>query len=218
MNPVYKAVESLDWMTLVLFFSMVVLALGKYLFQNKFLNFMILPFNNKYVMLYHKKGRLLNWFHLLLTVFQLVNLSLFIFLAHKAFYATSESNQLSFFFIIIGGLLLFQVLKLLLQLAKGFVFNTFDLVSELLFNKTSYLNHSSLVMFTANVVLVYIFKDSKIMIYIAFILIVAINAIGLVKLVKNHQKAIISNFVYFILYLCTLEIAPLIIVGSYLKD
>ena len=79
MEPISKTVESLDWMTMVLFFSMIVLALGKYLFQNKFLNFMILPFNNKYVVLYNKKGRLFNWFHILLTIFQLINLSLFLF-------------------------------------------------------------------------------------------------------------------------------------------
>lgn len=217
MEPIYKVVESLDWMTLVLFFSMVLLTLGKYLFQNRFTNFMILPFNNKYLVFYHKKGRLLNWFYILLTLFQLVNLSLFVFLVQRAFYS-SPTDDLTFFFMVMGGLVLFQLLKILLQVAKGFVFNTLGLVSELLFNKTSYLNHSSLVMFMANVILIYIFKDSKTVIYMAFILIVSINAIGLVKLVKNHQKVIISNFLYFILYLCTLEIAPLIIVGSYLKD
>lgn len=218
MEPLYKTVESLDWMTVVLFLSMVVLALGKYLFQNRFLNFMILPFNNKYVVLYNKKGRLLNWFHILLTLFQLINLSFFIFLVQKTFYDGPEDGYFTVFLLIFAGLLLFQLVKLLLQFAKGYVFNTQGLVTDLLFNKTSYLNHSSLVMFIANVILVYILNDSKIVIYLAFILIVSINIIGLAKLMKNHQKVIISHFFYFILYLCTLEIAPLVIVGSYLKD
>ncbi|MEM9649880.1 MAG: DUF4271 domain-containing protein [Bacteroidota bacterium] len=218
MNPIYKTFESLDWMTLVLFFSLVVLALGKYLFQNRFLNFMILPFNNKYVVLYNKKGRLLNWFHILLTLFQLINLAFFLFLAQKTFYSPLWEDPLANFALIFGVVLLFQVIKMVLQLTQGFVFNTQSLITDLLFNKTSYLNHSSLIMFVANVILVYIFKDAKVVIYLALILILSINIIGLVKLMKNHQKVIISHFFYFILYLCTLEIAPLVIVGSYLKD
>lgn len=218
MNPVYKTIESLDWITIVLFFSMVVLALGKYLFRNRFLNFMILPFNNRYVVLYNKKGRLLNWFHILLTIFQLINFSLFIFLLLKAFFTLPNDENPSSFFIIIVGLLLFQIVKILLQFAQGFVFNTQGLISELLFNKLSYLNYSSLVMFVSNIVLIYILNDSKIIFSVAIILIISINVIGLTRLLKNHQKAIIPYFFYFILYLCALEIAPLVLVGSYLKD
>ncbi|SNY94619.1 DUF4271 domain-containing protein [Flagellimonas pacifica] len=218
MNPIYKAVESLDWITIVLFFSMVVLALGKYLFQSRFWNFMILPFNNRYVVLYNKKGQLLNWFHILLTIFQLVNLSLFVFLLQKDLFNLSSQSPVQYFFTIMGVLVLFQIIKVLLQFTKGFVFNTMELVSELSFSKITYLNYSSLIMFISNIVLVYIFKDSKIVLYTALILIVSINLIGVAKLLKNHQKAIISYFLYFILYLCALEIAPLVIVGSYLKD
>ncbi|PWL40222.1 DUF4271 domain-containing protein [Flagellimonas aquimarina] len=218
MNPVYKTIESIDWITLVLFFSMVVLALGKYLFKNKFLNFMILPFNNRYVVLYNKKGRLLSWFHILLTIFQLINFSLFLFLILKVFFTLPSENNPTSFFLLIAGLLLFQIVKMLLQFAQGFVFNTQGLISELLFNKISYLNYSSLVMFISNIVLIYILKDSKIVISSAIILIISINVIGLTRLLKNHQKAIIPYFFYFILYLCALEIAPLVLVGSYLKD
>ena len=39
MNPIEKTVLSLDWMTIVLFVSLVVLALGKYLYHGKFLRF-----------------------------------------------------------------------------------------------------------------------------------------------------------------------------------
>ncbi|MEP3384826.1 MAG: DUF4271 domain-containing protein [Flavobacteriaceae bacterium] len=204
----------------MLFISLVVLAFIKYLFGNKFLSFMILPFNNKYIVLNSKKGRqLLNWFHILFTLFQLINFSLFAFLIQKTFWTETEPlNDQLFFLAIIGLLILFQLIKTLLQFSKGFVFNTTGLISDLLFHKTSYFNYSSLVMFVSNVVLIYILKDSKTIIYVAIILIIFINAIGLINVLKNYQKAIIPHFFYFILYLCTLEIAPLIIIGSYLKD
>ncbi|MER3375496.1 MAG: DUF4271 domain-containing protein [Allomuricauda sp.] len=218
MNPIEKVAYSLDWMTLVLFVSMLIFALGKYLYHQKFLNFIILPFNNKYVLLHNKKGQLFNWFHILLTVFQTINLAFFIFLTLKAFDALPSGNQPNAFFMVLAFLVLFQVAKLLLQFIKGFVFNTQGLISELVFSKTSYLNHSSILLFMSNVILVYIFRDSKIIIYVTIILILLVNGIGVIKLLKNYQKAMFPYFVYFILYLCALEIAPLVIIGSYLKD
>ncbi|WP_136466024.1 DUF4271 domain-containing protein [Flagellimonas onchidii] len=218
MNPIYKAVHSIDWITLVLFASLVVLAVGKYLFQSRFMNFMILPFNNKYVVLHSKKGALFNWFHILLTIFQLLNFSLFLFLVFTSFLVVENQNLSTLFFMILGGIVAFQLVKLLLQLTKAYIFDTQGLITEVLFNKTTYLNYSSLIMFVANVVLIYIANDSKIVFYTAFVLIVSINAIGFIKLLKNYQKVLTPYLFYFILYLCTLEIAPLVIVGTYLKD
>ncbi|MEX0312835.1 MAG: DUF4271 domain-containing protein, partial [Allomuricauda sp.] len=203
---------------IVLFMSLVILAIGKYLFQNRFMNFIILPFNNKYVVFHSKKGALFNWFHILLTIFQLLNFSLFLFLVLTSFFDFENQDPMLFFFIVMGGIVAFQLTKLLLQLIKAYIFDTQSLVTEVLFNKTSYLNYSSIAMFIANVVLIYIANDSEIVFYTAFILIVSINAIGFIKLLKNYQKALTPYLFYFILYLCTLEIAPLVIVGTYLKD
>lgn len=217
MNPIEKTVLSLDWMTIVLFVSLVVLALGKYLYHGKFLNFIILPFNDKYVLLHNKKGQLLNWFHILLTLFQIVNLSLFVFFVLRAFGSLPGETPLTAFFMVLGALALFQLVKLVLQSFTGFVFNTQDLITGLIFSKTSYLNYSSILLFIANVFLTYIQEDSKTMIYGAIILIIPINGIGAIKLLKNYQKAMFPYFMYFILYLCALEIAPLVLIGSYLK-
>ncbi|WP_108422594.1 DUF4271 domain-containing protein [Flagellimonas amoyensis] len=217
MNPIEKVVPSLDWMTIVLFASLMVMALGKYMNHARFLNFIILPFNDKYVLLHNKKGPLLNWFHILLTLFQVVNLSLFVFFVLKAFGVLPGEDPLWIFLMILGGLALFQLAKLGLQSFTGFVFNAQELIVGLIFSKTSYLNYSSIILFVANVILTYILKDSKTIIYGAFILILLINGIGAIKLLKNYQKAMFPYFMYFILYLCALEIAPLVLIGSYLK-
>ena len=74
-----------------------------------------------------------------------------------------------------------------------------------------------MIMFIANVVLAYIVKDSQTVIYITFFLILLVNTIGWVTLLRNHQNFIAGNFFYFILYLCALEIAPWVIIGSYLN-
>ena len=217
MNPIEKSITSLDWMTLVLFSSLVLLAIGKYLYGAKFLNFIILPFNDKYVLLNSKKGPLLNWFHILMSLFQLLNLSLFIYLTLGVFQMMPSIDPILVFFIILGGLALFELIKMILQAFTGFVFNNQEFILGIIFSKTSYLNYSSLLIALANILLIYVLIDSKATIYGAIILIILINGIGTIKLLKNYQKAMFPYFVYFILYLCALEIAPLVLIGSYFK-
>lgn len=217
MNPIEKTITSLDWMTITLFVGLVVLALGKYLFHKKFLNFIILPFNDKYILLHNKKGQFSHWFHLLLTLFQLINLSLFIFLVLKVFDLIPYEKTVVVYLIILGFLALFELVKFFLQMFVGLVFNNLNLVGSLIFSKISYLNYSSIIISIANILLIYIATSSKTTIYMALTLIILINGIGMAKLLKNHQKALFPYFMYFILYLCALEIAPLVLIGSYLK-
>ena len=218
MEIIYRNIDSLDWITLIIFISLIVLALSKYLFKGMFTNFIILPFNNKYLTLYNKKGKLFNWFHILLTFFQLINFSLFAFLAKHIISSQSIAVYPIIFFAVLGILIMYLLTKIGVQIANGFVFNANEVVTEIIFNKISYFNYSSCIAFIANIILAYILKDSKPVVYISIFCIFLVNGIGLVNTLRNHQKLISINLFYFILYLCALEIAPLVLIGSYLND
>ncbi len=71
MEPVLREIVEADWITLIIFSSVIFLVLAKSLFYSRFLNFIILPFNNKYIFLYNKKDRLMNWFHIFFTCFSI---------------------------------------------------------------------------------------------------------------------------------------------------
>ncbi|WP_422083238.1 DUF4271 domain-containing protein [Ulvibacterium sp.] len=218
MEAIFRNTSTVDWITLLLFGSLLFIVVAKSLFYSRFLNFVILPFNNKYVFMYNKKEKLMSWFHVFFTFFQIINFSLFIFLTSRIILLQGDGSYPFMYPIILGGLVLFILVKIFLQLGNGIIFGVNKVIGELIFKKLSYLNHSSMVMFLANVVLVYVIKDSKVVVYLSIFLILLINAIGWITVLKNHQKFITGNFFYFILYLCALEIAPFIIIGSYLKD
>ena len=219
MEPVLRNIDSVDWITIVLIISLGLMVAAKRVFYTRFLNFIILPFNDKYIFMYYRKEKLANWFHVFFTAFQVINFSLFIFFAIKILYGLKDDTINAYFYALITGLLiLFLLLKVFLQLANGFIFSLNKTINEILFKKLSYLNYSSIIMFFMNVILTYVFKDSKTMVYITFLLILFINGIGWAALLRNHQKIIAANFFYFILYLCALEIAPFVIIGSYLND
>lgn len=213
-----RMAETADWITILLLSSILFLVLAKSLFYSRFLNFIILPFNNKYIFMYNKKEKLINWFHIFFTFFQIINFALFVFLAGRIVFSSTANDYPFIFPIILGSIVLFIILKVLLQLGNGFIFGSGKTISELIFKKLSYLNYSGLVMFLANTLLVYVLKENKIVVFSAVFLILLINIIGWVTVLRNHQKFITNYFFYFILYLCALEISPFIIIGSYFKN
>ncbi|MFT4833044.1 MAG: hypothetical protein ACI815_002708 [Psychroserpens sp.] len=218
MEPTLRLIDTADWITLVLLTSVFFVVIGKSFFYNRFMNFIILPFNNKYVIMYNKKDRLVNWFHIFLTLFQLFNFALFVYLARRIVFQLDNSAYPFIYVLILGLLGLFLLIKVILQLFNAFIFNITSTISELIFKKLTYLNYSGIVMFLANIILSYALKDSKTVIYVSISLVFLINLIGWVTIIRNQQFYITSNIFYFILYLCTLEIAPFVILGSYLKD
>ena len=217
MEPIARTFTQTDWITLTLLASLLFPLIAKSFYYSRFFSFIILPFNNKYITMYTKKEKLFNWFHILLSIFQIINTSLFIFLIWRTYLIPSEINNPYIYPILLAAVFLFLSIKTVVQLINGFVFNSYKKFNELIFRKLTYLNYSGIVLFIANVLLTYVLIDSKIVIIIALILFLAINIIGWVTVLRNYQKFISSYFFYFILYLCALEIAPLVIMGSFLK-
>ncbi|MDB2606817.1 DUF4271 domain-containing protein [Zobellia sp.] len=218
MEPILRTAATTDWITIILMSSVVFLVLAKGLFYSRFLNFIILPFNNKYIFMYNKKEKLMNWFHIFFTVFQVINFSLFVFLTRQVLRGDTNDTYPFMYPMILACILGFIVVKITLQLGNGFIFGSGKTIGELIFKKLSYLNYSAIIMFLANVVLAYVLQGSEIVVYVAILLVLLINVIGWVTVIRNHQKFITSYFFYFILYLCALEISPFVIIGSYLKQ
>ena len=218
MNTSLRHIVDLDWMTLVLFLSLVLLALGKYFFKNFFFTFLILPFNTKYMTLNKKKGRLFHGFHSIACFLQLLNIALFLSIITTRFYKVDLIGQNELFAFFGIGLLLFLVIKIILQLGNGYFFENHALMNELIFEKATYFNYGGLIVFLGNILLIYVLPDYKPLIYFIILLFLIINGIGIIKMLKNYQKLILGNTFYFILYLCTLEISPIAIIISYLNS
>lgn len=218
MEAVDRMVLSNDWITGIFLLSLLCMVFAKELFYNRFLSFIILPFNNKYIFLYNKKGRLLTGFHLAFSLFQILNLSLFVYLGSLAWGQESRWGSSFVFPVMLGGVLGFILLKIGLQLITGYIFDREKLVSSLIFKKISYLNYSTLALFGSNLLLTYLLPQSKAIVIAGFSLAFLVNIIGWITILKMHQKYVSTHFFYFILYLCALEIAPLVIISSVLNS
>ena len=65
----YRPLETLDWITFLILFSLLVLASGKYYHPSRFMNFISLPLNDKYVSPYERGALFFNGFHISITLF-----------------------------------------------------------------------------------------------------------------------------------------------------
>ncbi len=212
MEPVIRQIGETDWITVIIFTSALFLVLAKAIFYSRFMNFIILPFNSKYVFLYNKKDRLLNGFNLLFGIFLLLNFSLFLYYGVVFFRPEGMISSLLLFSIITIFLFLFLLAKILTQLSSGAIFNSSSIISQIVFKKITYLYYSGLVMFLINLLLTYVFIASREIYLLGAVLATIILIIGWTTVIKTHLKFVTSYFFYFILYLCALEIAPLIII------
>ena len=218
MEPIVRHAVSTDWITILVVLSLLFMVLAKNVFYSRFLNFIILPFNNKYIFMYNKKDKIMNWFNLFWGLFLIINFSLFVYLGMNVLIETDQTRQTIPFLWIIGAFVLFLFIKLGMQLGNGYIFGVQKMITEVIFKKLSYFNYSGMIMFLANIILTYILIGSKAVVYVTILLILLVNVIGWITILRNYQKLITGYFFYFILYLCALEIAPLILIGSYLKD
>lgn len=218
MNPVYRSITDLDWMTIVLALGILILAVCKYFFKNSFFTFLILPFNNKYIGMNKKKGKLLHGFHLMMSVFQVVNMALFVLLARNLFVKERLELDPGFFGLVTAGILVFFSIKIILQIGNGYFFENYTLMTDIIFEKLSYFNYGGIIAFIGNLLLIYVLPGFEPLVYVTILSLTIINIIGVVKILRNHQKLIFASGFYFILYLCTLEIAPIAIIISYLNS
>lgn len=216
MESITRVFNNIDWITAIFVVSLFVLVLSKTFFYNKFINFVVLPFNNKYIFLHSKKHILFNWFNALWSVFLWLNVALFLYYLLTIFNLGEKLTPVNYLFIF-GVISLFVIVKLLLQFINGSIFNAETAIVHIVFNKISYQNYSGLVLFLANIFLTYITPNSELVAYLALVLFIVVMCIGWVNLLRIHRKFITINFFYFILYLCALEISPFVIIGSYLK-
>ncbi len=204
-----------NWITIVLVLCLLIFALAKVVDGKKFYDFMILPFNNKYLLLYNKTGKSSSGFSILLSLFQLLSVSLFFWINLDFFNLKFVNTSGTGYLAMLIGLSSFFLIKIFIQKIIGYLFNIEELIDTYIFKKVSYLNYSSILLLIAVSLMLYAFNDSSLVVYLAVISFLLINIIGWVFTVRIHQKVISHKIFYFILYLCALEIAPYVFIGLY---
>ena len=199
-----------EWFTVLIMLCLVILAIAKYLFSRRFNDFVRVIGNSKYLKIYARDQKFIDQFDALLFINLVISFTIFLMLAYSTLVDELVFDITLFvkLFLVIGVLLL---IKVLLERLIGSLFDIDELIDSYLFQKTSYRNLIGLILLPINIILIFSVPPTEVLIYIIISLLLLINLIGFLTSFKSHQKLIIANFFYFILYLCALEFAPYII-------
>lgn len=204
-----REIVSNEWYTLFIMLGLVFITLAKHIFAHRFSDFIEVIGNSKYLKLYVKEQKYIDGFNTLLLLNLIISAAIFTSIILSTFNNDWSFNLILFLqlLVVIGAIL---VLKSGIERILGRLFEIEPLIDAYLFQKTSFKNYSGMLLIPINALLLFSVTPSKPIIYFIIGFIIIINLIGFITSVRNYQKLIISNFFYFILYLCTLEI------GSYL--
>ena len=183
-------------------------------YPKHFADYQNLLFNNKYIVIYGKKERRLHLFMTVLFLLQCVCLALLFYVILKNFGITELYNSQFMFLELVLIVFSLLITKLLLQQWISSLFDLYDFARDYIFTRVSYSSYAAIVMVILLFLGVYIpFTNKNQLFLLLFVLVsilLAINVLGWIKIIKNNQKEIKPYLFYFILYLCTLEIAPYI--------
>ncbi|OEK09786.1 DUF4271 domain-containing protein [Flavivirga aquatica] len=205
-----RHIVSNELFTTLIVFGLLIVATAKLLSPKRFNDFILILGNYNYLKIYSRDQKFFDKFDGLLFINLIVSTSIFGFIIYEhitgnKIASASSISRLSF---TIGT---FILIKILIERLIGSLFQIDSLIDQYLFQKTSYKNYLGILLLPINALLLFSFQPTLTIIYIITALLLIINVIGLITSYKTHQNIIKVNFSYFILYLCTLEIAPYII-------
>lgn len=202
-----RIIENKDWATILFIVCFLFVIITKSAFENKFSDFKNLFFSDRYAKMYKDKTHLMTFFTFFLFIVQVLSLSFFI---HYILYyfGWSEKADWIVFIQIVTGLTFVILSKYLIEKIISTAFNVEDISEQYNMLKVSYRNYIALLLLPITIILFYNSKPELVVIQVIIGIIVFANLIVLQKGIKIFQKLIISKLFYFILYLCTLEIAP----------
>ena len=202
-----RAVISNDGYALCMLLSLGLLIVVKTLNSKRLMDFLGFLGNSNYLRIYIKEHSFFDRFDSFLFLNFCLNGTSFGFIMYNAFIAQIDIN-ISSFLISFGLIALWVLLKTGIQLLIGYVFDLYKLLNILTFQRISSLNFVGVLLIPINAVLVFQLNFSTYAVFFSGIIVLTVISFGMIKTIQSNLKLVLSNFLYFILYICTLEFGP----------
>ncbi|WP_159022477.1 DUF4271 domain-containing protein [Formosa sp. L2A11] len=201
--------------TILIMVGLICLAFAKARFTNRFNDLAALLTNSKYFNIYSRDLKVIDQFDSLLLTNSIISTAIFLSICYKVFFANAIIDT-KLILTITFGIAVFLIVKILFEKLIANLFNIDDLIDNYIFQKKSYKNYFGMLLVPVNAIFIYSVTPSKTILYIVISILLTILIIRSSTSFKRYQKLIKSNLFYFILYLCTLEIAPYIILYKFI--
>lgn len=211
METTLKTIINKDWITLLLVLSFLMITLSKLFYTQKFRGLLSFLTSEKHTSRSKDKGPL-TVFNFLLSAHQITIFSLFLFLWYTISRGENYPQQPELYVKILMGYLIFEVTKLFIDKIIGYLLNIQGLMQLYMYRKINFKNLLSILVLILCFFIVYSNFATIQLLQISLWVIIGLYFISLAMTISKYQDQILSLPSYFILYFCTLEIAPYYIV------
>ncbi len=196
--------------TIFIMVCIIAVAAAKLIAPSRFNDFMGISTNSKYLKIYARDHKFTDYFEVLLFIIFLLSATVFGLILYRYFFNVGVI-PLNHALYLVTGIGVFIIAKIGVEYFIGNLFEMDSLIRLYLFQKTTYKMFVGVLLIPINAILLYSNIPLSITIWMALFLILLINILGFATTIKSHETLIKSQFFYFILYLCALEIAPYVI-------
>lgn len=202
-----RAVGSKDWATILFVLCLVIIAVNRSVFEGRFTEFAKLAYSDKYIKIYKDSGNMLSSFTISLFTVQVIS---YTFLAQYllSYYKIVELTSWISFIQIFTFITVFILGKYLVEKIVATSFNIEEFNELFNLHKVNYRAYIGLLLLPVNIVLYYNREPLPFVLYIILGIIITGTIISYLVSLRLYQNLILGKLFYFILYLCTLEIAP----------
>jgi len=202
-----RITESKDWATYLFILCLGIVTVNKSTSWVRFSEFIRLAYSDKYNKIYRDSNNLKNGFTVSMFFLQLISFSFFILLVLQQFEA-KEKNTFILYIQIFTFLSVFILSKFFIEkiIATAFKIEEFNEKFNLL--KVNYRTYLSLLLLPISILLFYNPINSNGIFWALIFLLFTLNMVTYIVALKLYQNLLLRKIFYFILYLCTLEIAP----------
>ena len=205
-----REVTSNDGFILCALTSLTLLLIVKLMHSRRLIDFLGFLGNSNYLRIYLKDHSFFDRFDVLLFINFCLNSVAFGFIVQRAQTRNIEMSSTAVF-ICIGLLALVICLKIGFELLIGYAFDLYKEMNILTFQQISSLNFIGILLLPINLILVFQFNFEKRAVILCAISMLLVLGFGMAKTVQSNLSLVLSNFLYFILYICTLEIGSIIV-------
>jgi hypothetical protein len=202
-----RLIESKDWATILFVLCLGIIAINKTISSIRFNEFIRLAFSDKYTKIYKDSSNLLSGFTISMFVLQMVSFTFFIMLILNQFGKAEKTNGIVFIQIF-TFITVFILSKFLIEKIVATVFKIEEFNEQFNLLKVNYRAYFGFILLPLNIILFYNSFDSNLFFWILMVALLTINLVTYIIALKLYQNLLMRKIFYFILYLCTLEIAP----------
>lgn len=212
-----REISSDNWVAIVLLCCAAIVALNNIIFGKRFSEFFKLIYSDKYIHIYKDTYHLKSWFTISMFVQQLLCFSFLIYFGLRTHFFSEPFNFVDYF-LVLNFCGFFILTKYLIEKIISVCFNIEEFAESYNLIKLNYRSYLGLLLLPLAFFIFFSPLNPTILLAICMLLSIFINGKIYYIIVKKHGKLIIGYTFYFILYICTLEIAPYLILYKWFSN